>query len=220
MLYKHSLHVVDVVRSDAGPPSLRLPRPPPPHPPVSLLGTNRFWIDQRRSSNRPHTSSTAAAAAAAAGCYFTARLMWHVGAPSIVIGGGRHRPPVIIRSFVIIIAISQPLLPSLAHTTWHLRSHPSSAMAAYRPHLHWDVFYCHILSFWHCSHRTQSRVYGTVYLSHCPASEACGGFAAEGPAGRLYRPIALRRAANVAAFQCISTAARRSAANASSVVFT
>ena len=48
-----------------------------------------------------------------------------------------HRRALIIRSFVIIIAISQPRsLPPLSHTqtSWHLHSHPSSPSLPSRPH--------------------------------------------------------------------------------------
>jgi len=52
----------------------------------------------------------------------------------------------------------------------------------------------------------------------CATAAACGGFAAVGPAGRRYRSMLHgASAADTAAFRSISTAARRSAANASSI---
>jgi len=79
----------------------------------------------------------------------------------------------------------------------------------------------HSLAYWHCSHSMRQglcndRVSLCLSVPSCPQP-----FAAVGPAGRQPRPIAARRVrSRRAAFRSISTAARRSAANASSVVFT
>jgi len=57
--------------------------------------------------------------------------------------------------------------------------------------------------------------------NNSPAATACSRFVAEGPAGsNINRLLLGTSAAGAATFQSISTAARQSAANASSVTFT
>ena len=65
--------------------------------------------------------------------------------------------------------------------------------------------------YWHCPHSPRSSVYGTVQcpsvcLFHSPATASRGGFAAVGPAGKIYRHTA-------------AAAGRRSSTAHSSVAF-
>jgi len=63
----------------------------------------------------PSLSSSSSRREAAAGYFTAARLMWHLGARLPLSSTSRHhRRPVIIHSFVIIIAISQPVSLSLS----------------------------------------------------------------------------------------------------------